>query len=83
VRQQLGEGWFNTLDETPTRAISMSIKQILKTKQIICAVPDERKADAVRKSLQGPITNEVPASILQRHAATHVFLDKASASQLD
>jgi glucosamine-6-phosphate deaminase len=81
-RQQLGEGWFPTLDDVPRQAISMSIRQILKAGTIVCTVPDARKAEAVRGALEGPVTPDVPASILQRHADTTVFLDPASAAGL-
>jgi glucosamine-6-phosphate deaminase len=79
-RQQLGEGWFPTFDDVPQRAISMSIKQIMKSKAIICSVPDERKAWAVKNAVNGPVTNLIPASILQLHPHTLLFLDKYSAS---
>jgi glucosamine-6-phosphate deaminase len=81
-RQQLGEGWFDTLNDVPKRAISMSVRQILKSKHIVCTVPDERKAQAVRGSVEGPVTPAVPASILQQHARCSLYLDKESASQL-
>lgn len=82
-RQQLGEGWFPSLEAVPTKAISMSVQQILKSKQIVCSVPDARKARAVADSVQGPLTNQVPASILQQHEATTLYLDRAAAKQLD
>jgi glucosamine-6-phosphate deaminase len=81
-RQQVGEGWFGGLDEVPTQALSMSVRQILKSRHIFCMVPDERKAAAVQASLEGPVTSEVPASILQTHASMRLFLDPASASRL-
>lgn len=81
-RQQLGEGWFATLEDVPKRAISMSIRQILKSRSVILTVPDERKAKAVRDSIEGDVSNQFPASILQQHADTHIFLDQASASLL-
>ncbi len=81
-KQQLGEGWFDTLDQVPQKAISMSIKQILKSTCIICTVPDKRKADAVSNALQGEVTPEVPASILQRHDNCKIFLDAEAASLL-
>jgi glucosamine-6-phosphate deaminase len=81
-RQQLGEGWFPTLEDVPQQAISMSIRQILKSDTILCSVPDARKAEAVRASLEGPVTPDVPASVLQRHADTTVYLDAASAALL-
>ena len=81
-RQQMGEGWFKTLAQVPRRAISMSVQQILKSKAIICTVPDRRKAKAVRDCLQGQISPLHPSSILQKHPATWCFLDRASASLL-
>jgi glucosamine-6-phosphate deaminase len=81
-RQQLGEGWFPSLRAVPKRAISMSPNQIMKSAAIVCTVPDERKATAVRDSLEGEITPDVPASILQRHKNCTLFLDRASASLL-
>jgi glucosamine-6-phosphate deaminase len=81
-RQQLGEGWFPTLDDVPRRAISMSVRQMLESRHIICTVPDARKANAVRASIEGPVTNAVPASILQQHSTTTIYLDRSSASLL-
>ena len=81
-RQQMGEGWFPTLNDVPEKAISMSIKQIMKTKSLICTVPDLRKADAVKKTLEGVISPEIPASIMRNHEATWLYLDKDSASLL-
>lgn len=81
-RQQLGEGWFPTLDAVPRQAISMSIQQILAARHLVCTVPDARKAVAVAASLEGPETPQVPASILRRHGAIDLFLDEDSASLL-
>jgi glucosamine-6-phosphate deaminase len=81
-RQQLGEGWFPDLAAVPDRAISMSVRQIMKSKAIVCTVPDARKADAVQKALEGPVTNRVPASILQDHPCCGMYLDTASAALL-
>lgn len=80
--QQMGEGWFPTLNDVPQQAISMGIKQILKSKFIICTVPDERKANAVKNAVEGVITPQVPASILQNHNATMLYLDLPAASLL-
>jgi glucosamine-6-phosphate deaminase len=80
--QQLGEGWFPNLESVPTQAISMSIQQILKSKSIICSVPDLRKARAVKDCLEGKISPFHPASILQKHADCRVFLDTAASSML-
>ncbi|MEX2567096.1 MAG: glucosamine-6-phosphate deaminase [Cyclobacteriaceae bacterium] len=81
-KQQMNEGWFDSLEEVPKRAISMSIKQILKSKYIFCSVPDERKAQAVKDCLENEISNLHPASILQKHSSCAVYLDEASASLL-
>jgi len=81
-KQQMGEGWFKTIEDVPKKAISMSIKQIMKSKAIICSVPDVRKAVAVKASLEGGLSPLTPASILQQHEATWIYLDKGSASQL-
>lgn len=82
-RQQVGEGWFAGMDDVPTQAISMSIKQILNANEIICIVPDARKAEAVRNCFESEISPMFPASILRRHANTTVYLDTESASLLD
>lgn len=81
-RQQLGEGWFETLDAVPHRAVSMSIRQILASRCIICTVPDKRKARAVRDTLESQVSNMVPASILNTHDDCHLFLDEPAASML-
>lgn len=81
-RQQMGEGWFASLDEVPPRAVSMSVRQILKSGTIIISAPDARKAAAVRAAIEGPVTPDLPASILQRHADVTVHLDRHSAAQL-
>ena len=81
-KQQLGEGWFPTLNDVPTQAISMSVKQILKSAAIICTVPDSRKAIAVKGAVEGPVTPDVPASILQKHPRAWLFLDRPSAAGL-
>ena len=81
-RQQFGEGWFPTLDAVPRQAISMSVKQILKSGHIICSVPDARKAEAVKNSVEKSISPNFPATILQQHAKCELFLDRASAALL-
>jgi glucosamine-6-phosphate deaminase len=81
-RQQMGEGWFKVLAHVPKKAISMSVRQIMKSKAVICTVPDKRKAQAVKDCLGGKITPLHPSSILQGHGAAWCFLDSASASLL-
>jgi glucosamine-6-phosphate deaminase len=81
-RQQVGEGWFKGIDEVPRQAISMSIRQILKARRVICVVPDARKAEAVRDCLELEVSPLHPASALQRHVGATVYLDRESAALL-
>jgi glucosamine-6-phosphate deaminase len=81
-KQQLSEGWFKSFEEVPQQAISMSVKQVLKSKHIICSVPGERKAMAVKNSLEHPISNLYPAGILQQHTDCVFYLDKFSSALL-
>ena len=81
-RQQLDEGWFDSLADIPRQAISMGIRQILKTQEIVCAVPDARKAKAVAACCEGEISPLAPASILRTHPNTTIYLDKSSAALL-
>ena len=81
-RQQVGEGWFKSIAEVPERAISISIRQLLKARSIICVVPDSRKANAVKRCLEGPISPLAPSSILRAHPDATVYLDRNSAALL-
>jgi glucosamine-6-phosphate deaminase len=81
-RQQLGEGWFNSFDEVPTHALSLTISAIMNCKNICCVVPDDRKAEAVFNTLNMEISTACPATILRRHPNTMLYLDKSSASKL-
>ena len=81
-RQQLGEGWFDTLQSVPTQAISMSIRQIMRSELIVLSVPDARKAAAVKGAVEGEVSPLIPASILQLHPQAVLFLDPQSASLL-
>ena len=78
----MGEGWFKSVEDVPVHAISMSVKQIMRSKQIICSVPDSRKAMAVKNTLEQPVSNLYPASILQLHPHCTCYLDQASAALL-
>lgn len=81
-KQQLGEGWFPTLEAVPRQAISMTIKQIMKAKQILCIAPDARKANAIAACFNGDVSPLAPASILQQHPDATIYLDEASAAML-
>ncbi len=81
-RQQVGEGWFDKLEQVPVHAMSMTIHQIMASLSIVCSVPDRRKAIAVANTIEGSVTPNVPASILQQHANLTLVLDQGSASEL-
>ncbi len=81
-QQQIAEGWFENLESVPKQAISMSVRQVLKAGEILAVVPGPRKAEAIRKCLEGPIAPLAPASILRTHAHATVYLDKESAALL-
>lgn len=80
--QQVGEAWFANLSQVPKQAISMSVRQILKSKEILAVVPDSRKAQAIKACFEGEIGPMAPASILRTHSNATIYLDKNSASLL-
>jgi glucosamine-6-phosphate deaminase len=82
-RQQVGEGWFASVADVPTQAISMSVREILRSREILCIVPDARKAEAVKATVEGEISPMVPASILKTHPNTTLYLDHAAAALLN
>jgi glucosamine-6-phosphate deaminase len=82
-QQQFTEGWFPALEAVPRQAISMSVRQILKTKEIICLVTGARKARAVKACFEEDISPMAPASILRTHPNTTVYMDEQSAALLD
>lgn len=81
-RQQLGEGWFPTLEDVPKQAMTLSVQQFLQADNVITLVPDTRKAAAVKKCLEGPVSPDAPASILRRHPGNHFYMDQAATSLL-
>ena len=81
-QQQVGEAWFADISQVPKRALSMSVRQVLKAKEILAVVPDKRKAHAIRACFTGEITPMAPASILRTHPNATIYLDKNSASML-
>jgi glucosamine-6-phosphate deaminase len=81
-QQQVGEGWFKSIDEVPAQAISMSIKQLLRSLEILCIVPDRRKAEAVKATVELEVNPMHPASILQTHERARLYLDRDSSALL-
>ncbi|HKV60543.1 MAG TPA: glucosamine-6-phosphate deaminase [Candidatus Acidoferrum sp.] len=82
-RQQVGEGWFKGLSEVPRQAISMSVRQIMRAREIVVVVPDARKAQAAKLCFEGEVNPMAPASILRTHSNATVYLDKGSSSLLN
>jgi glucosamine-6-phosphate deaminase len=80
--QQVGEGWFKNLDAVPMQAVSMSVRQVLKAKEILAVVPDARKASAIKACFDGPISPMAPSSILRNHPNATVYLDLQSSALL-
>jgi glucosamine-6-phosphate deaminase len=81
-QQQVGEGWFPTLDTVPKQAISMSVRQVLKSREILAVVPGAKKAQAIHACFDGPISPAAPSSILRTHDSTTIYLDRESAARL-
>lgn len=82
-KQQLGEGWFPTLADVPTHAITLTIPTIMHSKCISCVVPDSRKAVAVKNTMTEPISEAVPSTLLRTHPNCHLWLDKNAAFLLN
>jgi len=81
-QQQVGEGWFPSIESVPTQAISMSVKQVLKSKEILAIVPGPKKAQAIKACFDFPISPMAPSSILRTHPNTTIYLDRESAALL-
>jgi len=80
--QQVGEGWFSSLPDVPTHALTLTIPAIMHSKTISCVVPDVRKAEAVKNTIKGPVSTDCPASILRTHEDCTLFLDTSSAHKI-
>lgn len=81
-RQQAGEGHFDSPESVPREAVTVTCSALMRARAWICAVPEKRKAEAVRNALEGPITTACPSSIVRKHPNATVYLDTDSASLL-
>ena len=81
-RQQVGEGWFPDISAVPKQAMSMSVRQVLRSREILAVVPDKRKAQAIKACFDGPISPTAPSSILRTHPNATIYLDQQSAALL-
>jgi len=76
------EARYKSLDEVPRNALTMSVSSILLSDIIYCMVPGKQKADAAKMTVEGEISEKVPASFLRLHSEVNLYLDKNSASKL-
>ncbi len=81
--QQVNDGCFPSFEAVPKVALTLTVPALLGAKQLHCAVPGPRKAAAVKRTLQGEISTECPASILRTHPAAVLYLDEDSAHLAD
>jgi glucosamine-6-phosphate deaminase len=81
-QQQVNEKLFDTFDDVPTHAITLTIPTLMKSRHIICTVPGKNKAKAAKNMLEGPISEDCPASILREHNSAYLFLDEYAAGIL-
>ena len=79
-KQQVGEGWFATIDDVPKQAVSMTVHQILQCEKIVSCVPYKVKANAIKATLENDVTNTVPATIMKGHKDFVLYVDRDSAS---
>lgn len=78
-QQQVNDGEFATINDVPQRALTLTIPALMSCKSIVCVVPVDRKADAVRKTLLEPVSEGCPASVLRTHCDASLFVDKGAA----
>ena len=79
---QANSRFFSNIDDVPKSAICMGIANIMSAKEIVIMAFGENKADAVKKMVEGPVTEDVPASVLQNHSNVTLIIDDAAASKL-
>ncbi|MBQ9097379.1 MAG: 6-phosphogluconolactonase [Clostridia bacterium] len=79
-QQQVGEGWFATVDDVPKQAVSMTVHQILQCEKIVSCVPYKVKANAIKATLENDVTNTIPATIMKGHKDFVLYVDRDSAS---
>ena len=82
-QQQVREGWFETINDVPKQAITMTVHQIMQCRHIISCVPFAVKAKAIKETLENELTNMTPATMLKKHDNMTLYLDRDSASMVD
>ncbi len=82
-QQQVNDGWFESLRDVPSQAITITITGLLKAQYIFTTVPGKTKQNIIKKCIEGPISIECPATIIRTHDKSRLFLDDDSAALLD
>lgn len=81
-RQQVAEGWFAKLDEVPKQALTLTIPTLFRIPKLIVSVPGPRKASAIRRTVEEPISTSCPSTLLRTHEDATIYLDPDSASEI-
>jgi glucosamine-6-phosphate deaminase len=81
-QQQAAEGWFDSWEAVPQRALTLTIPTLFRVPKLIVSVPGNRKAEAVRRTLYDPITTHWPSTLLRTHPDATIYLDTDSAAEL-
>lgn len=80
--QQVHDGCFPSFDDVPKKAMTVTIPKLVSARKIFCIVPTDKKAEAVRNALTGPVATSCPASILRTVPGVSMYIDAAAASLL-
>ena len=80
---QANARFFDSVEDVPTKAFSMGLASIMQSKRILLLAFGDSKAQAVKDMVEGPVSEDVPASLLQEHPNVTVYLDSAAASLLN
>jgi len=81
--QQVNDGAFSSLDEVPRNALSLTIPTIMRRPKLFAIAPGPAKRQAIKNTVEGPISTQCPASILRTHPDAHLFIDRDSAEFLN
>ncbi|MGI4831104.1 MAG: glucosamine-6-phosphate deaminase [Janthinobacterium lividum] len=81
-QQQVDDRCFASFDEVPSRALTLTVPRLMRSGRMFCCVPGTSKKDAVERTLNGPISDACPASVLRMHPSVKLYLDKESAAEL-
>ncbi|HEV2578963.1 MAG TPA: 6-phosphogluconolactonase [Acidobacteriaceae bacterium] len=81
-QQQASEGWFDSLEEVPEVAVTVTIPALFRVPKLVLTVVGSRKATAVERLIEGPISTNCPATILRRHSDATLYLDQDAAANL-